>query len=228
MHPLLPRLLKPNVAAPTLSAFLFEGNRRVPTAPLPSMNPTASWAEEAAHRAARDMARAFHGAARDRRRPRADGSGLGPARLAVAVGGPEALPAGADRRAVAAAAGCRGHLARPLRSPRLPDDSRARRARRAVRHVARRRRAPRGLGRAGRADLRTRLVGVVRAAEGRPDGDGGAFAAFLRPRPARPQLDAVVVDGAALAAALGVLQRRHGPHAPSTPKSASGSVPSTS
>jgi len=43
MHPLLPRLLKPNVASPTLSAFLFEGNRRVPTGPLPSMNPTASW-----------------------------------------------------------------------------------------------------------------------------------------------------------------------------------------
>ena len=31
MHPLLPRLLQPNVASPTLSAFLFEGNRRVPT-----------------------------------------------------------------------------------------------------------------------------------------------------------------------------------------------------
>lgn len=43
MHPLLPRLLKPNVAAPTISAFLFEGARRVPTAPLPVIDPTSAW-----------------------------------------------------------------------------------------------------------------------------------------------------------------------------------------
>jgi len=43
MHPLLPRLLKPNVAAPTVSAFLFEGARRVPTAPLPAVDPTGAW-----------------------------------------------------------------------------------------------------------------------------------------------------------------------------------------
>ncbi len=43
MHPLLPRLLKPGVAAPTLSAFLFEHNRRVPTAPLPTVNPVHLW-----------------------------------------------------------------------------------------------------------------------------------------------------------------------------------------
>jgi L-ascorbate metabolism protein UlaG (beta-lactamase superfamily) len=46
MHPLLPRLLKPAVAAPTVSAFLFEGNRRVPKGPLPSMDPRAQWAKK--------------------------------------------------------------------------------------------------------------------------------------------------------------------------------------
>lgn len=46
MHPLLPRLLKPAVAAPTVSAFLFERNRRVPTGPLPSMDPRAQWAKK--------------------------------------------------------------------------------------------------------------------------------------------------------------------------------------
>ena len=51
-------------------------------------------------------------------------------------------------RAAAARPGAR--LARPLRPPRLPDDPRAGAARRAVRHLARRRRAPRGLGRARR------------------------------------------------------------------------------
>ena len=43
LHPLLPRLLKPEVAGPTVSAFLFENGRRVPTAPLPSLDPTRAW-----------------------------------------------------------------------------------------------------------------------------------------------------------------------------------------
>jgi len=43
MHPLYPRLLKPNVAAPTLSAFLFDGDRRVPKGPLPSIDPVGGW-----------------------------------------------------------------------------------------------------------------------------------------------------------------------------------------
>jgi L-ascorbate metabolism protein UlaG (beta-lactamase superfamily) len=46
MHPLLSRLLKPGVAAPTLSAFLFDGDRRVPKGPLPSMDPFASWSRK--------------------------------------------------------------------------------------------------------------------------------------------------------------------------------------
>lgn len=43
MHPLLSRLVKPEVAGPTLSAFLFEGNRRTPSAPLPALDPKALW-----------------------------------------------------------------------------------------------------------------------------------------------------------------------------------------
>src|SRR5512134_341661 len=42
---------------------------------------TRHLAEEAAHGTADDLARAFHGADRDRRPARADGPGLGPARL---------------------------------------------------------------------------------------------------------------------------------------------------
>jgi len=47
MHPLLPRLLNPNVAAPTLSAFLFEGSRRAPQGPLPALDPRPQWSKRA-------------------------------------------------------------------------------------------------------------------------------------------------------------------------------------
>jgi len=43
VHPVLPRLLKSDVPMPTLSEFLFGGDRRVPTGPLPSVDPTAGW-----------------------------------------------------------------------------------------------------------------------------------------------------------------------------------------
>jgi hypothetical protein len=46
MHPLLPRLLQAKVAAPTVSAFLFDGDRRVPKGPLPSMDPRAQWSKK--------------------------------------------------------------------------------------------------------------------------------------------------------------------------------------
>jgi len=48
MHPLLSRLINPGIAGPTLSAFLFEGGRRVPAGPLPSQNPTAAWLKKPA------------------------------------------------------------------------------------------------------------------------------------------------------------------------------------
>jgi len=43
VHPVLPRLLRTDVAMPTVREFLFGGDRRVPKGPLPSMDPMASW-----------------------------------------------------------------------------------------------------------------------------------------------------------------------------------------
>jgi L-ascorbate metabolism protein UlaG (beta-lactamase superfamily) len=43
VHPVLPRLLKPDVPMPTLGEFLFGGERRVPKGPLPSVDPTPGW-----------------------------------------------------------------------------------------------------------------------------------------------------------------------------------------
>ena len=111
--------------------------------------------------------------------PRASPSRLvGPKRF-------QPVPGGASR---AAADRPRDRVARPLRPSRLSDDPRAREARRAVRDLARRRRASRGLGRAAGAHRRARLVGVVHAARmASLRVTAGAVAAFLRPRAARPQ-----------------------------------------
>ena len=43
IHPILPRLRNPAVASPTLSEFLCGGDRRVPSGPLPSLDPRAAW-----------------------------------------------------------------------------------------------------------------------------------------------------------------------------------------
>src|SRR6185503_5199785 len=47
VHPVIPGLRDPNVPMPTLSDFLGGGERRVPQAPLPSMNPRDAWATAA-------------------------------------------------------------------------------------------------------------------------------------------------------------------------------------
>jgi L-ascorbate metabolism protein UlaG (beta-lactamase superfamily) len=44
LHPVLPGLRNTQVARPTLSEFLCGGNRRVPTAPLPAVDPLGAWA----------------------------------------------------------------------------------------------------------------------------------------------------------------------------------------
>ncbi len=44
IHPIMPGLKVPGVAPPTISEFICGGNRRVPTAPLPSIDPRAAWA----------------------------------------------------------------------------------------------------------------------------------------------------------------------------------------
>jgi L-ascorbate metabolism protein UlaG (beta-lactamase superfamily) len=46
VHPVLPRLLRTDVAMPTVREFLFAGDRRVPKGPLPSMDPTAGWTKK--------------------------------------------------------------------------------------------------------------------------------------------------------------------------------------
>jgi len=43
VHPILPGLRDPNVPMPTITEFLCGGERRVPKAPLPSLNPLAAW-----------------------------------------------------------------------------------------------------------------------------------------------------------------------------------------
>jgi L-ascorbate metabolism protein UlaG (beta-lactamase superfamily) len=47
VHPVLPRLLTPSVAMPTIGEFLFGGDRRVPKGPLPSKDPRDAWAKPA-------------------------------------------------------------------------------------------------------------------------------------------------------------------------------------
>src|SRR2546427_430036 len=43
VHPILPGLRDPNAAMPTIGDFLCGGERRIPRAPLPSMNPLEAW-----------------------------------------------------------------------------------------------------------------------------------------------------------------------------------------
>lgn len=43
VHPILPGLRDPNVPMPTLTEFLCGGERRVPSRPLPSVNPLEGW-----------------------------------------------------------------------------------------------------------------------------------------------------------------------------------------
>ena len=43
VHPILPGLRDPNVPMPTITEFLCGGERRVPKAPLPSLNPVDAW-----------------------------------------------------------------------------------------------------------------------------------------------------------------------------------------
>ena len=48
MHPVAPGLRDPTVPRPTLREFLSNGNRRVPGAPLPSMDPREAWGRPSA------------------------------------------------------------------------------------------------------------------------------------------------------------------------------------
>ena len=229
VHPIIPGLRDPNASMPSIGDFLCGGERRVPRGPLPSMNPLDGVGQAARERAARHLARPFHGADRDRRPSRAHRSGVGTARVAVAARRSQALPARARSPARDAAARPRDRLARPLRPPRLPDHPRARQARRAVRDLARRRRAPRSVGRAAGAHHRARLVGVAHRC---PTPELTVTAAPSQHFSGRGLHDrnatlwSSLVDP--LAAARGVLQRRYRPHDRISDRSANGSGRSTS
>jgi L-ascorbate metabolism protein UlaG (beta-lactamase superfamily) len=43
LRPVLPRLLQADASPPTIREFLFGGDRRVPSAPLPAMDPRPAW-----------------------------------------------------------------------------------------------------------------------------------------------------------------------------------------
>ena len=43
LHPVLPRVLRPEAKMPTAREFLFGGDRRVPAAPLPATDPRPAW-----------------------------------------------------------------------------------------------------------------------------------------------------------------------------------------
>ena len=227
LHPVLPGLRDASVDRPTLRDFLCGGERRTPGGALPLVDPRAAW-----QRAPASGLRATwlgHSTVLveiDGLRV-LDRPGVGAAGLAVAAGGPEALPSRAGGAEGAAADRPVDRLARPLRPPRPPDDQGTGQARGAVRDLARRRRPPRGLRGAGVTHHRAGLVGNPHPARRRAERDGGAVAAFLRARAEGPQCDAVVVDGDPLATPPGVLQRRHPGSPPSTRRSASASAPST-
>ncbi len=47
LRPVLPRLLRTDVAMPTVREFLFGGDRRVPKGPLPAVDPREAWTKKA-------------------------------------------------------------------------------------------------------------------------------------------------------------------------------------
>lgn len=47
VHPVLPRLLRTDVQMPTVREFLFGGDRRVPKASLPAVDPRDAWGKKA-------------------------------------------------------------------------------------------------------------------------------------------------------------------------------------
>jgi len=47
LRPVLPQLRQPDAKMPTVREFLFAGDRRVPTAPLPALDPRRAWGRKA-------------------------------------------------------------------------------------------------------------------------------------------------------------------------------------
>ncbi len=191
----IPRGLRDtSVPGPTMTDFLCGGVDRVPDAPLPSLDPRAAWTSTpSSGLRATWLGHSTVLVEIDGHRVLTDpvwGPRASPSRLV----GPKRFQPVPVRLADVPARRRRRDLARPLRPPRLPDDPRAREIARAVRDVARRRRASRALGRRAGAHRRARLVGDASRAGYRPRDHGCPVAALLGARTEGPQRDAVVVD----------------------------------
>ena len=167
LYAIPPGLRDPNASMPSLSDFLCGGERRVPSGPLPSVNPLESLEEDADQRPARDVARSFDVLIE------IDGVRV----LTDPVWGPRASPSTARGSEAIST----GPLSRLESMPPVdvvivshdhydhldyPTIRELAQAQRAVRDLARRRRPSRGLGRQPCADHRTRLVGVALPARG--------------------------------------------------------------
>ena len=180
---------------PVLGEYFFADNNRVPSAPLPIVDPLAAWA-----RAPETGLRA---------------TWLGHSTVLLEIDGARVSPircgATARRRCRSRArsaftrAGLRSRSFPPLDAVLISHDhydhldrlhdARARAERRSDRHVARRRRASRGAGASRRSGSSSSTGGksdAARAASGSPD-HRDAVAALLRPRLRRSKSDALVV-----------------------------------
>ncbi|MFT3954180.1 MAG: MBL fold metallo-hydrolase [Piscinibacter sp.] len=163
VHPVLPGLRDPAAPRPTISDFLCGGQRRVPQGPLPSLDPREGWLRPVGS----GLRATWLGHSTvlieiDGYRVLTDpvwGARASPSRL---VGPKRFQPVPIPLRALPAL-DLVVDLPRPLRPPRPRHRARAGEDRRALRHLAGRRRAPGGLRRAGRAHHRTRLVGIAHA-----------------------------------------------------------------
>ena len=190
LHPVLPNLRVIHwCTMPSIKDFICGGERRVPREPLPSMNPLEVWAKKP--QSGLRITWLGHSTmlieidgVRILTRVRTMGT-CGTSSLCA--GRAEAIPTGTYLAARNAARRHRRGLARSAATicDYLHASAPWRQDRRAVRHLARRGRASGVLGGPGRADHRTRLVGVVFPAEYGGGADGRAVAAFLRTRAQR-------------------------------------------
>ena len=226
LAPIRPGLRDPAAKMPSLERLSVRRHAPRPHGAAAGGRSARGLAEAACQRPARHLARPLHRADRDRRPARAHRPGLGPARFALAARRakrfqpvPVALDGLPPIDAVLVSHDHYDHL-------RYPTIRALRQDRRALRHLARRRRAPRGLGRAPERITELDWWESHRLPGTELERDRRAFAAFLRARPEGPQQHLVVVAGDALAAPSRLLQRRHRPHRPSTRRFASASAPS--
>ena len=212
---------------PSLKDFLCGGNRRVPQAPLPALNPLDAWL------------RAPHSGLRatwlghstvlleiDGWRVLTDpvwGPRASPSRFV----GPKTIPARAGGGERTAAARCGAALARSLRSSRLHHHAHVAACERAHRHFAGRGHAPGVLRHRAGAHRRARLVGNASRARHGSHAHRHALTTFLRSRTQGRQQDPVVVLGARPRSGTACFSVAIPDSRPNTPRPMRASAPST-